>query len=263
MSVLGIIDFIWLMMNVPCTVLAGVVILADYKPEQPRKAITWDGYKNDPIGSTATPLPRLNAKLECYPNNYDTAPAISIAFAEGGGIGSKLTNRSRTNYNYELESNRCKLNSPVGVGLVAQASKSATVVQAENDAMALVRRLFVNRSTVVLDEALLYASVYADTVQYYGTTTPLADVISDKQKFFSEWPRRTYRINSDMTNCVEVSNQIGQCTISGTVDFDVSNATNRVLATATFEYALKPDQWGKLKITAEDGKLLMRRVTNR
>jgi uncharacterized caspase-like protein len=95
-----------------------------------------------------------------------------------------------------------------------------------------------------------------DRVDYYGQSTPRADVLKDKEKYVARWPIRSYRVRPDSIRTV-CEATASQCRISGLVDFSLSNPSSgkKNQGVSTFEFGIRFGSDGG-KLIYEQGKIV-------
>jgi tetratricopeptide (TPR) repeat protein len=81
-------------------------------------------------------------------------------------------------------------------------------------------------------------SYYAGSVDYYGKTSTLEEVMQDKSLFFDRWPARYYRVQYGSMQADCGSGQV--CWVKGNYDWSVlsTKRLKKAAGTASFEYAI-------------------------
>ena len=111
----------------------------------------------------------------------------------------------------------------------------------------------------------VFDDLYWDSVNYYGKMALKADILTDKQRFMARWTIRSYKVRP---GTVDAKCGVSECTVTGIFDWEASDQSKRSVGAARFEYLLKPWPLGgagvddKLRISAEDGKVLNRQVND-
>lgn len=91
-------------------------------------------------------------------------------------------------------------------------------------------------------------SNYANSVDFYGSTSSIDFVIEDKRKLFRRWPKRDYYFSpiEEESEC-----KGARCIVVGTTHYYVSNENGLSKSdTAKYKYTLERDN-GDYKIVAE------------
>jgi len=138
----------------------------------------------------------------------------------------------------------------------------------EQQALRVVSIYFANWSFSSSPQAL--ADMYWDSVTYHGKLTSKQDIVTEKQKFIEQWPARTYKIRSGTTAVRCIGERATECSVTGVVDWEVSNQTKRSVGATSFDYVLRPWPTGtrpananesvELRISVENGKVLYGQV---
>jgi len=122
-------------------------------------------------------------------------------------------------------------------------------------AIAVVRGLIEQDGSNPSSSLQVVASLYADTVSYYGKLRSLDEVLADKRDYFKRWPERAYRIRDDslMVSCAN-----GACMVSGIYDWIVRSIPRNKQAqgAARFSYTISLSE--DPKIISEAGNVLKR-----
>ena len=131
--------------------------------------------------------------------------------------------------------------------------QAATNARLETAAITFVRELLEQH---VNDEGRALARVlttYAETVNYYGKTTALSDVIADKQRYFTRWPERGYHIRNDslMVTCAN-----DNCMVSGVYDWVVRSIARSKQAKGAARFSYTISLGSEPRIIAETGEVL-------
>jgi len=156
-------------------------------------------------------------------------------------------------------------------GIDVSVIHSQPQLSLDQQALQAVGAYFANWSFNSSPQAL--ANMYWDSATYYGTMTSKADILLDKQRFIEQWPVRNYKIRSGTAAVKCIGERVTECSVTGVVDWEVSNQTKRSIGAATFDYVLRPwplgslavngDERTELRISVENGKILHRQVTDR
>ena len=84
----------------------------------------------------------------------------------------------------------------------------------------------------------MVSKLYAPALNYYGKSSTMSEVMTDKANYFKRWPIRyvSPRLDTIQSQCRE-----DMCMITGLYDWQVSNPKKRktLKGTATFEYGLQ------------------------
>jgi hypothetical protein len=108
-------------------------------------------------------------------------------------------------------------------------------------------------------DAMSYASrTYAPTVQFYGQTRSIEQILRVKSQYMSRWPERAYRIEPG-TLSVSCDQAGSSCAVSGVVRFDCASPERGAASsgTASFELQLALEQ-GQIAVTSESGRVISR-----
>jgi hypothetical protein len=108
----------------------------------------------------------------------------------------------------------------------------------------------------------MLGSIYADTVNYFGSDIPRAEVIEREMKFLTRWPIRLYNPKNGnvIVNC-DVSVLI--CSATGVLQFDARSTerNQRSIGEATFQYNLQfSSSQSTPKVILENGQVFKRTV---
>jgi ATP-dependent protease ClpP protease subunit len=148
---------------------------------------------------------------------------------------------------------------------LGQNTQPATKRQTlEDQALFFVSYYFSSWNTNYYQHAL--DELYLDLVSYYGQLTSKRAILIDKQKLLEQWPQRSYKVRPNTT---DVRCGVSECSLTGVVDWEASSQTKRSVGYANFQYVLRLWPRGgagaddKLKIAAEDGRVLQRQETDR
>lgn len=106
----------------------------------------------------------------------------------------------------------------------------------EKQAIAVVEKIYGNLQND--SEALRWLNgIYADEVLYFGKNLEKSAILADKERFFTRWPIRSYRIDyvTLSASCLPRS-----CTVNGSVDWNVKSPQRNAEANgaATFAYTI-------------------------
>jgi len=140
----------------------------------------------------------------------------------------------------------------------------------EQQALRVVSIYFANWSFNSSPQAL--ADMYWDSATYYGKLSSKQDILLDKQKFIERWPVRTYKIRPGTTAVKCIGERVTECSVTGVVDWEVSNQAKRSIGATSFDYVLRPwpmgsrpvhdDESVELRISVENGKVLHGQVND-
>ena len=121
---------------------------------------------------------------------------------------------------------------------------------AEQAAIAIVRMLVESDSQASLD---IVRKWYGPMVAYYGKTVGLAEVIADKQRYFSRWPQRHYRIRDRSLE----SFCTGEfCQVSGEYDYEVKSNQRKKASSGVARFTYTISRGSAPKVIGEAGFVL-------
>jgi hypothetical protein len=127
----------------------------------------------------------------------------------------------------------------------------------ENQAISMVIRIESLASESLPSVIGELASLYDKQVVYYDHPTSRDEVLADKVRYFTRWPRRAYTIvpGSLKANCNEAT---AICEISGLVAFSLQGNERRAEGEASFSYGIAVTTSG-LRIRSESGSVVSRK----
>jgi len=132
----------------------------------------------------------------------------------------------------------------------------------KEQALIFVSYYFANWNTNYYSQ--VFDELYWESTNYYGEMTSKQGILTDKLRVMEEWPVRSYKLRNAAASC-----GLTECKVTGIVDWEASNQTQRSTGSAIFDYVLRPWPLGgagaddKLRISAENGRVLNRQISDR
>lgn len=126
---------------------------------------------------------------------------------------------------------------PTAAEAPAPRSETSSDASIKEAAVEVVRNLIERDGGDASSSLRAVASIYADSISYYGKQKSIAEVLADKRDYFMRWPERAYRIRdgSLMVTCTN-----GACMVSGIYDWVVRSIPRNKQAqgAARFSYTI-------------------------
>lgn len=114
--------------------------------------------------------------------------------------------------------------------------------------------------------------MYWDSATYYGKLTSKQDILIDKRKFIEQWPARTYKMRWGTTAVKCIGERLTECSVTGVVDWEISNQTKGSIGATSFDYVLRPwplesrptrdNESVELRISVDNGRVLHEQATD-
>jgi hypothetical protein len=136
------------------------------------------------------------------------------------------------------------------------ASRETSPRDLQDAAIGFVRRLIETDEMDPNTTLDLVISSYADTIDYYGSTKSLQEVVADKRRYFQRWPERAYKIRPDtvLATCAN-----SRCMVSGVYDWTVRSLTRNRQAQGVAQFTYTIAISDKPKVVAEGGRIVSKR----
>lgn len=130
----------------------------------------------------------------------------------------------------------------------------------ERAAVTTVQRIYDGLQGDNNSVLLMLNNLYSDEVLYFGRNLDKNSILADKNRFFSRWPNRIYRLNNDQ---IYVSCLGKSCTVNGQLFWEASAPQRKAEAngSASFSYTLD-FTGGNPLIVAETSTVTERDLSN-
>ncbi|WP_404925139.1 S1C family serine protease [Mesorhizobium sp. ORM16] len=144
---------------------------------------------------------------------------------------------------------------PTAAEAPAPRSETSSDASIKEAAVEVVRNLIERDGGDASSSLRAVASIYADSISYYGKQKSIAEVLADKRDYFMRWPERNYRIRdgSLMVTCTN-----GACMVSGIYDWVVRSIPRNKQAQGSARFSYTISLGANPKIISEAGNVVKR-----
>ena len=125
----------------------------------------------------------------------------------------------------------------------------------ENKAMN-VAALMIQTGSANNDDAMAFVNeYYADTVDYFKKRRPKAEILQDKNSYFSRWPVRRFVVDE---SSLRAKCENGLCAVYGLYDYTVSSPDRNKQSSGTSNFTYVLDLQDNYRIVHEDSEVVKR-----
>lgn len=106
------------------------------------------------------------------------------------------------------------------------------------------------------DDAMAFVNeYYADTVDYFKKWRPKAEILQDKNSYFSRWPVRRFVVDE---SSLKAKCENGLCAVYGVYDYTVSSPDRNKQSSGTSNFTYVLDLQDNYRIVHEDSEVVKR-----